>query len=276
MIVPTTLSGQQDKIGRVKALQYNRILRSDNILSKIWARPLFIILMIVLIGLCSLALFIVVGSGVTYWLMTDKVVDAPAAAALPTRRVVIVPTATSSPTSTSTATPPPSPTHTPTPTPSPTVTSSPTLVPPTATSSFTPAPSTPTPAPTDTPTPPPPSFPFTITETEGYETNHLDFDVYVAITDAKNKPLSGYRVIGSHSSGLQIESQVSAGDWTVNSGARQYKGGNVKFSAPNSPAGTWSLQLVDEANQPVAPAIQFPFDAASPTWNFILYRRLDN
>lgn len=85
--------------------------------------------------------------------------------------------------------------------------------------------------------------------------------------------MSGYRVIGRHSSGLQIESQVSANDWTVNSGAKHYKAGNIKYEAFNSPSGLWTLQLVDEAGQPVAPPVEFPFDAASPTWYFLLYRR---
>lgn len=86
--------------------------------------------------------------------------------------------------------------------------------------------------------------------------------------------MSGYRVIGRHSSGLQIDSQVSANDWTVNSGAKHYKAGNVKYEAFNSPSGTWTLQLVDEAGQPVAPAIDFPFDTTSPSWYFIIYRRI--
>lgn len=239
-----------------------------------WARGLFIIITIALIGVCIFVVFITIGSGVAYWLTMSNVAAAPSATALPTRRPSPTPSSTS--TSTQTSTPTPTPTATATLTPSPTLTSSPTPVPPTETLTPIPIPPTPTPAPTNTPVPPPPSFPFIITETEGYDTNHLDFDVYIAITDAKNKPLNGYRVIGSHSSGMQVESQVSAGDWTVNSGARQYKGGNLKFSVPNSPSGTWSLQLVNEANQAVAPAIQFPFDAAKPTWNFILYRRLND
>lgn len=264
------------KVGWANGLQYNRTLDRGSDLSQKWARPLFFILTVVVIGLCVLAAFITVGSGLAYWWAIDRAVDLPTVTVLPTRRVASIATPTPSPTSTPTFTPTPAPTDTPTFTPSPTPTSSPTLVPPTETATFTPAPPTSTPVPTDTLTPLPPSFPFIITETEGYETNHPDFDVYVAITDANNKPLSRYRVVGSHSSGLQVESQPSAGDWTVNSGARQYKGGNVKFSAPNSPTGTWNLQLVDEANQPVAPAIQFPFDAAKPTWNFVLYRRVDD
>jgi hypothetical protein len=96
----------------------------------------------------------------------------------------------------------------------------------------------------------------------------------VAITDAANKPLSGYRLIGLHSSGLRVESQVSAGDWTVNSGAKHYKAGNIKYEVFNSPPGVWTLQLVDESGQPAAPPIEFSFDAAQPTWYFLLYRRL--
>lgn len=235
------------------------------------AKLAFVMAAAIILGLCLAASVIAFSSGLLFWSSYNQNSLRAASAVTPARKRIATPTPTPSPinTPTSTATPTPLPTATPTLTPRPTLTPSPTLVPPTETSTF-------TPAPTDTPTPPPPSFPFIITETAGFETNHLDFDVYVAITDAKNKPLGGYRVIGSHSSGLTVESQVSAGDWTVNSGAMHYKGGNVKFSAPNSPSGTWNLQLVNEANQPVAPAIQFPFDAARPTWNFLLYRRVDD
>jgi hypothetical protein len=112
-----------------------------------------------------------------------------------------------------------------------------------------------------------------VLETAQFPTNHPNFDVYIAITNADNKPLSGYRVVGVHSGGLQIDSQPSAGDWTVNSGAMHYKGGNLKYEAPNSPTGTWRLQLVDEANNSAAPPFEFSFDAQNPTWYFLLYRR---
>ncbi len=82
-------------------------------------------------------------------------------------------------------------------------------------------------------------------------------------------------MLGSHSSGEQMESQVSAGDWTVNSGAMHYKAGNIKYEVPKSPGGFWTLQLVDQAGSPVAPPVEFPFDAGSPTWYFLLYRKAD-
>ena len=105
-----------------------------------------------------------------------------------------------------------------------------------------------------------------------FPTNHLDFDVFIAITDADNKPLGGYQVLGQHSDGLQLDSEISANDWTVNSGAMHYKGGNIKYTMLNSPEGVWTLQLVDEARNPVAPAIEFSFDPSNPAWYFILYR----
>jgi hypothetical protein len=108
---------------------------------------------------------------------------------------------------------------------------------------------------------------------EKFSTNHLNFDVYIAITDAHNAPLSGYRMLGQHSGGMQVESRVSANRWTENSGAMHYKAGNIKYEVFNSPGGVWTLQLVDEANQPVAPSLEFPFDPASPTWYFVLYRQ---
>jgi hypothetical protein len=127
--------------------------------------------------------------------------------------------------------------------------------------------------PTDTPTPAPPDYPFTIKESAKFGTSHLNFDVYIAIVNDDNRPLSDYRVVGTHSSGLQIVSSPSAGDWTANSGAMHYKAGNIKYEAPNSPAGVWTLQLVDAGNTPVAPPIEFPFDPTNPNWYFLIYER---
>jgi hypothetical protein len=112
-------------------------------------------------------------------------------------------------------------------------------------------------------------------ENDQFPTNHPHFDVYVAITGAANHPLGGYRVLGSHSAGGQVESQASAADWTVNSGAAHYKAGNVKFQSLDSPGGTWTLRLVDPAGNQVAPSLELPFDPADATWFFVLYRQVD-
>lgn len=236
---------------------------------------------VLLLGLCLGGSLAIAGSGVGLWylfglnpggeptprLRPTRQQAAAARTFTPTASPTPIPTATASPTLTSTsiptATPPPTPTLLP---------PTPTAVPPTDTPPPMPAPPTPTPLPTDTPIP---SYPFKVVETSQFPTNHLSFDVYVAITNADNRPVSGYRVLGTHSSGLQIDSQISAGDWTVNSGAMHYKAGNIKYEAPNSPAGVWTLQLVDEANNPVAPPVEFSFDGANPTWYFLLYRRPD-
>lgn len=229
---------------------------------------------ILLGGSCVFAAFTIAGSSLTLWLAMQQPVVTATPTATSTRKLVALLAPSPSPSAplipTLTETPTPLPTDTATFTPSLTPTFTPTATP--MTPSATPPP--PTPTPTDTPTPAP-SFPFIIVETEGHETNHLNFDIYIAITDEDNKPLSGYRVLGHHSSGLQVDSQTSAGDWTVNSGARQYKGGNLKYEAPNSPTGAWAIQLVDESGQAVAPEITFPFDATNPFWYFILYRRVD-
>ena len=110
-------------------------------------------------------------------------------------------------------------------------------------------------------------------ENDQFSTNHPDFDVYVAITDAANHPLGGYRVLGTHSAGGQVESEASAADWTVNSGAAHYKAGNVKFQSLDSAAGIWTLRLVDAAGNQVAPPLEMPFDPATPSWHFVLYRQ---
>jgi hypothetical protein len=248
--------------------------------NKTQQKLVFIFGIILLVGLC-LTGFIALGSGVTLWFAFENSSNLPT----PTRRIIrqaealVTPSPTIEASATATATQPPPATSTftpvPTATPAPTQTPVPptdTPVPPTDTPEPTQAPPTATPLPTDTPIP---AFPFAILETGQFPTNHLDFDVFIAVTDAGNKPLNGYRVIGQHSGGMQAESEVSAPDWTHNSGAMHYKAGNIKYSVPKSPGGTWVLQLIDGAGNPVAPAVEFPFDPANPTWYFLLYRKTD-
>lgn len=189
-------------------------------------------------------------------------------------------TNTPSPTMTATATPSPTDTPTPTPTLTATPTETPTPIPPSATPlpTATPTPIPIPPTPTDTPEPtdtPAPVYEFTILESQTYPTNHLNFDVYVAVTDGGNNPLGGYRVIGQHSGGMGLDSQPTADRWTQNSGAMHYKAGNVKYEVMNSPTGSWTLQLVNGANQPVAPPIELGFDAQNPSWHFVLYRKVN-
>lgn len=244
-------------------------------------RTQFIIIGIIFIGICGLSLM-TIGAGAMTWVAlseestaTPTVVQRVVADVRPTftptpsptetPTLTVTPTSTATPTDTSTPIPPTeTPTETPTPPP-------PTETPP-ATATPVPPPPTDTPEPTATPVP---SYPFEIAEHLNFPTNHPNFDVFIGVTDEGNHPLSGYRVIGMHSSGWQIESAVSAGDWTENSGAMWYKAGNIKYAAPNSPSGTWMLQLVDGGGQPAAPAITFDFQAESPSWYFLLYRRLD-
>ena len=239
-------------------------------------RTIAIVMASLLAAGCLLAGFTVLGSGVGLWWIFNSSAETVTPIPRLTRRAAAAPTFT--PTASPTTLPPATPTPTVTPTlpstatPSPTPTTlspTPTPLPPTDTPAPAPLPPTATPPPTDTPAP---SYPFIIQETAQYPTNHLNFDVYVAVTSGKNKPLPGYRLRGLHSSGLQIDSQVSADDWTQNSGAMHYKAGNIKYEVANSPTGVWTLQLLDEADMPVAPPVEFSFDAASPTWYFLLYR----
>ena len=97
--------------------------------------------------------------------------------------------------------------------------------------------------------------------------------MFIAITDANNTPLSGYRVVGTHENGLQVDSPISAGAWTENSGAMHYKAGNIKYVVPNSPNGVWTLQLIDSDGNLAGPPVEFSFDANSPTWHFLFYER---
>lgn len=240
---------------------------------------------IAVVGLCLGGSVVLFGSGLTFWVVSDDITARADDGARPARRAISVakvPTlATNTATVPPTATPTPLPTGTPTPVPSdtppptapPTDTPQPSATP--APSTATAAPPTATPLPTDTPTPAPPEFPFVVKENLTFPTNHENFDVFVAITNQKNRPMSGYRIIGTHDSGRQIETPASAGDWTENSGAMHYKAGNVKFRVPNSPPGQWTLQLVDEANTPVGPPVVFNFDIYDPTWYFLLYEEKD-
>jgi hypothetical protein len=237
---------------------------------------------ILVMGICALAGFVVLGTGIGAWLITGQnnqaVVSNPVSISTRPKPVAATFTATPSPTAipTSTVTP----TTTPTPLPSPTQT--PTLPPPPPTDTPLPPTLTATPLPTLEPTPvpptstPPPVFPFTIAETAQFPTNHPNFDVYIAITDSNNQPLPGYIIKGTHSSGLQMDSRPSANDWTDNSGAMHYKAGNIKYEVPNSPTGVWTLQLVSDANEPAAPVVTLNFDAANPGWYFLIYRRESN
>jgi hypothetical protein len=233
-------------------------------------------------GLCLVVTFLLFGSGLAIWFIDLSGEDSSSAAGRPARtsrdlaELPPRPTYTVTATSTSIPTPTPPPSATPTATVSPTPTVSPTDTPqpqPTDTPAPTPRPPTATPQPTDTPSPAAPEYLFTIKETGKFNTTHLNFDVFVAITDDNNSPLSGYRIIGTHDSGLQIESRDSAGAWTENSGAMHYKAGNIKYEAPNSPSGLWTLQLVDSAGQLVGPPVEFIFDPANPTWYFLYFER---
>jgi|GEM_PF-1873490 len=236
-------------------------------------------------GLCLLGTFILFGSGLAFWYV-DSNASIQSRPTAPTRRsanlaelptFTVTPTETPIPTFTPTQIIVETPTPTPTPTNTATLTPSPTATPPPPTDTPipipTPLPPTATSLPTDTATPTAPDYPFIIKETGRFDTTHTNFDVYIAITDANNNPLSGYRVIGTHEGGLQVDSQASAGAWTENSGARQYKAGNIKYAVPNSPSGVWTLQLIDPDGNPAAPPIEFLFDTNSPTWYFLFYER---
>jgi len=217
-----------------------------------------------------------VGTGIGAWLVIGQNEQAMVSEPPPTRLRVTVATFTATPSPTPIPTSTATPTVSPTPTPSPSPTLTPTTPPPTPTETPVPPTATPLPPPSPTPLPsptPPPAFPFTTAETAQFPTNHPNFDVYIAVTDSNNRPLPGFIVKGTHSNGLQIESRPSANDWTANSGAMHYKAGNIKYEAPNSPTGVWTLQLVNETNQPVAPAVEFQFDAANPAWYFLIYRQ---
>jgi len=228
--------------------------------------------------ICVLLSLAGVGSGLTLWLNSSQAAG-DNIASHPTRVFAL---AASSPAPTFTPTPTATLIPTQTPTPLPTDTSTPTPVPSSPTG--TPVPPTDTPVSTDTPPPPPPAtdtpapaptpaFAFDVLEFEKFPTSHLNFDVYIAVVDDGNHPLAGYRVLGQHSGGMQMDSEGSADRWTENSGAKHYKAGNIKYEVFNSPGGVWTLQLVDQAGQPAAPPLEFPFDSASPTWYFVLYQR---
>ncbi|MEM7344422.1 MAG: hypothetical protein AAF485_09265 [Chloroflexota bacterium] len=216
----------------------------------------------------------------TLWLTNSRASAEPTVRSIAELPTVLPPSPTATPLPVDTPTPVPIFTFTPTVTPAVTDTPVPTDTPPpteTPAPTDTPVPTQP-PAPTATPLPtdtPVPDFAFDVTEQLQFPTNHESFDIFIAIVNDSNIPQSGYRVLGSHSSGAQFSSDPSASDWTVNSGANHYKGGNIKIEYPFSPGGVWTLQLVDEASQPVAPPAEMMYDPSNSTWHFILYQRKD-
>ncbi len=248
------------------------------------SRIIMLLAAFALLIVCAGAAFIALGSGLALFVLGDSAAASPPVEAAPTRRpaaVVSLPTVTATPTATSTppptATPLPSATATETASPTATATSTPlptdTPAPPPDTPTATSAPPTATPPPTETPLPTPVPYAFAVKEQAGFETNHPNFDVYVAVVDSSNKHLPDFRVIGTHSSGMQVDSRPTANDWTENSGAMHYKGGNLKYEVMNSPGGEWTLQLVGPDGAPAAPPLVFPFDLASPRWYFVIFER---
>lgn len=248
-------------------------------------RRLILIGLLLGLGACP---FIALTAGVAaVWTSFNQAAPPTVIVAIATRTPL--PTFEVRPTSTAILPPPtntPAPTATQTPSPSATASPTTTPLPPTATAtpSATPTPlptETPlpanTPLPTNTPTPaatPTPAHSFEIAESGQFPTSHPNFDVFVAVVDESNRPLSGYQVLGFHSGGMQVSSALSAGDWTENSGAMHYRAGNIKYQVLNSPDGTWTLQLADEAGTPVAPPLSLPFDTGSPSWYFVMYRKV--
>lgn len=244
---------------------------------------------IIALGFCAAVAFVTTGSGLTILYFRDTNRRPTAAPVVTLRALSLVrgtatPALTATPTvapladvssieaitepDTPTPTAPPAETETPPPPSTPTDAPPPTDTPP----PVQPPPATNTPVPTDTPAP---SYDFAVIENDQFPTGKADLDVFIAVTNRDNKPIGGYRVIGNHSGGMQVESAVSAGDWTENSGANHYKAGNIKLSVPNSPGGSWTLQLVDEGSQPAAAPLELPFDEFNPSWYFVLFQEVD-
>jgi len=244
---------------------------------------LIFVLVLAAVG-CGVGVFLGAGAGLALWLASRSDVGPVAAAPKPTRIWPTV-TATSMP-----ATPEPaevlelsSPTATQSPTSSPTPTSTPTIEPtptasPTVTVSATADVELPAVPPTSTATvtsTPAPAYAFVLVESDAFPTGKDDLDVFVAVTDADNNPLDGYRILGAHSNGQQMESQTSVARWSENSGAMHYKAGNIKLHIEHSPAGSWALTLVDQTNQVVAAPVDLASDPAAPQWHFLLFRLVD-
>jgi hypothetical protein len=185
---------------------------------------------------------------------------------LPTNTIVVVmPTATLSPTPIPpTDTPTPAPTDTPLPTPTPTVTPTPTIEP-TA---------TPTPEPTATPT-----FLFDLELAEKHPTNSLAPNVvrvFLFVADRNGFPLGGYSLRVLHN-GAELEVDKVSTDGlpglTRGEPSPYTRFTNMNVIFVEAQAGTWQVQLVDSAGNPVGPAAQFELTANENTRElYVRYR----
>lgn len=188
---------------------------------------------------------------------------------------------TATPTVTDTPTHTPIPPDTPTPLPPPPPTDTP--VPPTDT----PAPTRKPRPPTETPTPGPPTdtpvpdYPFVIAEqmdrTFSHTTNNFIF-VCVAIVDANNTPLYGYKVVGDSPNvefGSHVESAPSCADWCATTGqSGLVKACNVKFEPGPFIDGVWNIRVVDGGGSQVSPTVSLPYstDPNQWAWDFIVFK----
>jgi hypothetical protein len=249
-----------------------------------YRKVLLLAVMIAVVIGCTSGVLLGAGAGMAFWFASGSEVKPIARAPSPTRMwptvtSTILPTATEAPAAavdplTPTVSPTPTNTATPAPTemPSATATIAP-LPTPTAAATETPVPPTLTPAPTETPLP---AFDFELAESDAFPTGKDDFDAFIAVTDANNNPLGGYRIMGTHSNGQQLESQPSVDRWSENSGAMHYKAGNIKLHVTDSPEGEWTLTLVNAENQVAAASVNLAVDRAAPQWYFLLFRLKEN
>jgi hypothetical protein len=212
------------------------------------------------------------------------------------RRLAANPTSTRPPTRT------PRPTYTPTPdwTPTPTVTPTPTDTPiptdtatPVPTDTATSIPPTDTPLPTNTPKPrpptatftpapptdtPAPTFPFSLKEQSDRrytQTNNAFVIILVDITDGKDVPLGGYKVIGDSSNGMHFVSAESCYTYCKLSGIKggYIKRANVEFSPGPFIDGSWTLYLVDKSGTQVSPTVTLSYstDPSQRYWDFVWF-----
>jgi hypothetical protein len=102
--------------------------------------------------------------------------------------------------------------------------------------------------------------------------------VFVAIVDANNTPLGGYKVVGD-SSDVEFNNHVvsppSCYDWCTTTGQSGYvKAANLKFEPGAFINGTWNIYLVDGGGAQVSAVVSFPYstDPNSYTWDFVVFK----
>jgi len=107
------------------------------------------------------------------------------------------------------------------------------------------------------------------------QTNNAFIIILVDITDGKDVPLGGYKVVGDSSTGLHVVSADSCFNYCKLSGLKggYIKRANVEFSPGPFIDGSWNLYITDKSGTRVSPIVTFSYstDPAQRYWDFVWF-----